>query len=325
MIGWGDVYKVVSAMVPLYFALALGYASVRWWKLFTADQCDAVNRLVAYFAVPFFAFDFATRIDPYALSFRVLAADALSKLAIGLALAAWTTAVPAPGAAKDKAMSWCITAFSQVALNNTLIVGVPLLDAMYGKWARDLVLQFSVLQIIVYLPALLLAFETRRAWEAATAEVEDGDVAEIDGNTAAFWPLVRAVWMKVARNPTLYAGVLGVAWACVINRWHIETPSIIEGSVVIMSKTGVGLAMFSMGLFVALQDKIIVCGAGPAILSMGLRFVVGPAATAVGALILGLRGDMLRFSIIQAALPQTITSFVFAREYGLHPEVLSTA
>lgn len=219
MIGWGDVYKVVSAMVPLYFALALGYASVRWWKLFTADQCDAVNRLVAYFAVPFFAFDFATRIDPYALSFRVLAADALSKLAIGLALAAWTTAVPAPGAAKDKAMSWCITAFSQVALNNTLIVGVPLLDAMYGKWARDLVLQFSVLQIIVYLPALLLAFETRRAWEAATAEVEDGDVAEIDGNTAAFWPLVRAVWMKVARNPTLYAGVLGVAWACVINRF----------------------------------------------------------------------------------------------------------
>lgn len=30
-------------------------------------------------------------------------------------------------------------------------------------------------------------------------------------------------------------------------RWHIETPSIIEGSVLIMSRTGVGLAMFSMG------------------------------------------------------------------------------
>jgi auxin efflux carrier family len=30
-------------------------------------------------------------------------------------------------------------------------------------------------------------------------------------------------------------------------RWHVETPSIIEGSVLIMSKTGVGLSMFSMG------------------------------------------------------------------------------
>ncbi|KAI5013778.1 hypothetical protein ZWY2020_046474 [Hordeum vulgare] len=78
MIGWGDVYKVVAAMAPLYFALGLGYGSVRWWKLFTPEQCDAVNRLVAYFAVPFFAFDFAARMDPYALNCRVLAADALS-------------------------------------------------------------------------------------------------------------------------------------------------------------------------------------------------------------------------------------------------------
>jgi len=31
------------------------------------------------------------------------------------------------------------------------------------------------------------------------------------------------------------------------SRWHIETPSIIQGSVLVMSKTGVGLAMFSMG------------------------------------------------------------------------------
>jgi len=233
MIGWGDVYKVVAAMAPLYFALGLGYGSVRWWKLFTPDQCDAVNRLMAYFSVPFFAFDFAARIDPFALSYRVLAADALSKLAVVLALAAWAAAAAASastrgGAAgakgKDRAFSWCITGFSLAALNNTLVVGVPLLDAMYGKWARDLIVQISVVQIIVYFPALLLAFEARRAWGAAgkpaAAEGAAGDVEESGGETAArsFRPLVRAVWMKVARNPNVYAGVLGVAWACVTNR-----------------------------------------------------------------------------------------------------------
>ncbi|KAK3130483.1 hypothetical protein QOZ80_6BG0494010 [Eleusine coracana subsp. coracana] len=349
MIGWGDVYKVIAAMTPLYFALSLGYGSVRWWKLFTPDQCDAVNRLVAYFAVPFFAFDFAARIDPYALSYRVLAADALSKLAVALALAAWAAAASSTISSgegegnnskkkkKERAVSWCITGFSLATLNNTLVVGVPLLDAMYGKWARDLVVQISVVQIIVYFPLLLLAFEARRAWGAAGKEEEDVDIEGLglglggeSETTAAvarpsFWPLVRAVWIKVARNPNVYAGVLGVAWACVTNRWHIETPTIIEGSVLIMSKTGVGLAMFSMGLFMAMQKKIIVCGAGPTLLGMVLRFVAGPAATAVGAVALGLRGDVLRLAIIQAALPQSITTFVFAREYSLHADVLSTA
>jgi len=140
---------------------------------------------------------------------------------------------------------------------------------------------------------------------------------------------------------------------CARRRWHIETPSIIEGSVLVMSKTGVGLSMFSMGneseanpliiikkricsrltcthwcvagLFMALQEKIIVCGAGPTMLGMALRFVAGPAATAAGAMALGLRGDVLRLAIIQAALPQSITTFVFAKEYGLHADVLSTA
>ncbi|KQJ90909.1 probable auxin efflux carrier component 5b isoform X2 [Brachypodium distachyon] len=342
MIGWGDVYKVVAAMAPLYFALALGYCSVRRWKLFTPDQCDAVNRLVAYFAVPFFAFDFSARINPYALNYRVLAADALSKLAVALALAAWAAAVKAKqrGAGGDKLLAassgWCITGFSLATLNNTLVVGVPLLDAMYGPWARDLVVQLSVVQIIVYFPLLLLAFEARRACaggagnKPAAPPASDDDVEGAAGRIEpvdyqSAWALVRAVGLKVARNPNVYAGVLGVAWSCVTNRWHIETPSIIEGSVLIMSRTGVGLAMFSMGLFMALQERIVACGAGPTALGMALRFVAGPAATAAGAVALGLRGDVLRLAIIQAALPQSITTFVFAREYGLHADVLSTA
>uniref|UniRef100_A0ACD5XU91 Uncharacterized protein n=1 Tax=Avena sativa TaxID=4498 RepID=A0ACD5XU91_AVESA len=348
MIGWGDVYKVVAAMTPLYFALGLGYGSVRWWKLFTPDQCDAVNRLVAYFAVPFFAFDFAARMDPYALNYRVLAADALSKLAVMLVLAAWaavTTRCCSRRRGSDKhggsggelASSWCITGFSLATLNNTLVVGVPLLDAMYGGWARDLVVQISMVQIIVYFPLLLLAFEARRACggdagkldTAALPASEDNDVEDgsVEGRRQRqpVWPLVRAVGLKVARNPNVYAGVLGVAWSCVTNRWHIQTPSIIEGSVLIMSRTGVGLAMFSMGLFMALQEKIIDCGAGMTVLGMALRFVAGPAATAAGAVALGLRGDVLRLAIIQAALPQSITTWVFAKEYGLHADVLSTA
>ncbi|KAK1632105.1 hypothetical protein QYE76_006420 [Lolium multiflorum] len=92
-----------------------------------------------------------------------------------------------------------------------------------------------------------------------------------------------------------------------------------------MSKTGLGIGMFNMGLFIGLQDKIIMTGPGLTTLGMVLRFVAAPASTMVGAILLGLRGDVLRVAIIQAALPQSVGTFFFAPEYDLHADVLSTA
>uniref|UniRef100_A0ACD5YDJ1 Uncharacterized protein n=1 Tax=Avena sativa TaxID=4498 RepID=A0ACD5YDJ1_AVESA len=276
MIGWGDVYRVVAAMAPLYFALGLGYGSVRWWKLFTPDQCEAVNRLVIYFAFPFFGFDFTARAGPFGASYRVLAADAIAKLAVLLAIAgcaAFKAATPRTRRGGRATYSWCITGFSLAALNNALLVGVPLLDAMYGKWARDIIVQLSVLQAVVWFPLMLVVFEARQGWLEMTpsAEVfalEEGDLAETPGSvdvdrpaaaggdgrkkTAAtgwtFWaPLLGNVGLKIVRNPNVYASILGVAWSSMANRWHLEMPSIVDGSIAIMSKTGIGMGMFSMG------------------------------------------------------------------------------
>uniref|UniRef100_A0ACD5Y3H0 Uncharacterized protein n=1 Tax=Avena sativa TaxID=4498 RepID=A0ACD5Y3H0_AVESA len=352
MIGWGDVYRVVASMAPLYFALGLGYGSVRWWKLFTPDQCEAVNRLVIYFAFPFFGFDFTARAGPFGAGFRVLAADAIAKLAVVLVIAGWASAKAARPKTRrgggGPSYSWCITGFSLAALNNALLVGVPLLDAMYGKWARDIIVQLSVLQAVVWFPLMLVVFEARQAWLEMTpppqeGELEEGDQAAAPGSVvdvdraaaagdgrkttaATGWaPLLRKVGLKIVRNPNVYASILGVAWSSMANRWHLEMPSIVDGSIAIMSKTGIGMGMFSMGLFIGLQDKFIVCGPGLTVLSVVLRFVAAPAATAVGALVLGLRGDLLRVAILQAALPQSVATFSFSREYNLHAGVLSTA
>uniref|UniRef100_A0A0E0AXZ9 Auxin efflux carrier component n=1 Tax=Oryza glumipatula TaxID=40148 RepID=A0A0E0AXZ9_9ORYZ len=315
MIGWGDVYKVVAAMAPLYFALGLGYGSVRWWRFFTAEQCAAINTMVVYFSMPFFTFDFVVRTDPFAMNYRVIAADAVSKAIAIAAMAAWARTRCGCAAAKAGAQSWSITGFSLAALNNTLVVGVPLLDAMYGRWAQDLVVQIAVVQSMVWFPLLLMAFELRKAWVVvgpAPAVMSSspppekqsggGDVEMNGGVVAApgggvrlpFWATARTVGLKLARNPNVYASVLGVVWACIAYR-------VVHGAA--------GEA----------------CGAGLTALGMALRFVAGPLATLVGAAALGLRGDVLHLAIIQAALPQSIASFVFAKEYGLHADVLSTA
>ncbi|OMO60062.1 Auxin efflux carrier [Corchorus capsularis] len=324
MIGWEDVYKVTVAMVPLYVALLLGYGSVKWWGIFTPEQSDAINRLVCYFTLPLFAVEFTAHIDPFEMNYRFIGADAISKLVILAVLAFWAKC------SSKGSYCWSITSFSLSTLTNALVVGVPLMKAMYGQVGVDLVVQSSVIQAIIWLTLLLFVLEFRRSGVTITKEQEK----DVEGNTEnggegsnrpSFWYLMKVVGMKMAMNPNSYGCMVGLAWAFVANRWHFEMPSMMEGSILIMSRAGTGTAMFSMGIFMANQEKLVACGTSLTIFGMVLRFIAGPAAMAIGAIAMGLHGDVLRVAIIQAALPQSITSFIFAKEYGMHAEVLSTA
>lgn len=53
------------------------------------------------------------------------------------------------------------------------------------------------------------------------------------------------------------------------------------------------------GIFMALQEKLIVCGTSLTVIGMVLKFIAGPAAMAIGSLAVGLHGDVLRVAIIQ--------------------------
>ncbi|KAG0500281.1 hypothetical protein HPP92_000353 [Vanilla planifolia] len=74
----------------------------------------------------------------------------------------------------------------------------------------------------------------------------------------------------------------------------------------------------------AMQPKLIPCGKRLAAYGMLIRFVAGPALMAMASAALGIRDTTLKVSIVQAALPQGIVPFVFAKEYDLHPEIMST-
>ncbi|PIN18117.1 hypothetical protein CDL12_09217 [Handroanthus impetiginosus] len=347
MIGWEDVYKVVVEIAPLYVALMLGYGSVKWWRIFTPEQCEAINRLVYYFTYPFFVFEFTAHVDPFKMNYLFMAADAISKVIIVVVLGCWARWC---SNSSKGSYCWSITTFSLSTLTSSLVVGVPFLNAMYGHMAVDLVVQSSVFQALVWLTILLFVFEVRRTrndqrnilvldhHQSSAADHQNHAVVMNDSEiqqqnddavgsrpSISVWKLMKEVCLKLAKNPNSYACVLGLAWASLSNRLHFEMPSIIEGSILIMSRAGTGTAMFSMGLFMAAQKTVIACGASLTIFGMALRFIAGPLAMALGSLAVGLHGDVLRIAIIQAALPQSITSFIFAKEYGLHADVLSTA
>lgn len=133
------------------------------------------------------------------------------------------------------------------------------------------------------------------------------------------------VWRKLIRNPNTYSSLIGLTWSLVSFKWNVKMPAIVAGSISILSDAGLGMAMFSLGLFMALQPRIIACGNSVAAFAMAVRFLTGPAVMAVASIAVGLRGALLRIAIVQAALPQGIVPFVFAKEYNVHPDILSTA
>lgn len=241
MIGWEDVYKVVVSMVPLYVALGLGYVSVKFWHMFKPDQCDAINRFNCFFIIPFFTFQFTAGVDPYHMNFRFLAGDVVAKAIVGVALVVWANVW------RKGELPWAITSFSLSCFNNTLVVGVPLLKAMYGEVGEDLVVQSSVIQSLIWFPMLLFLLEFRRTYWINRANVHDEEInmskttfdsaeqnsTEIVSLDIAtenkipsslpmspnFSMIMKKVCTKLAQNPNLYACALGLIWALVAKRY----------------------------------------------------------------------------------------------------------
>uniref|UniRef100_A0A803MD97 Auxin efflux carrier component n=1 Tax=Chenopodium quinoa TaxID=63459 RepID=A0A803MD97_CHEQI len=559
MITGKDIYDVFSAITPLYVAMILAYGSVRWWKIFTPDQCSGINRFVAVFAVPLLSFHFISTNDIYKMNYHFIAADCLQKVVILVALSLWLMIT------KKGNLEWMITLFSLSTLPNTLVMGIPLLKAMYGDFSGGLMVQIVVLQSIIWYTLMLFLFEYRGAklliseqfpetaasitsfradaeigddgklhvvvrrstassmvsgsnhkshlhsltsmtprasnltgveiysiqssreptprassfnqtdfyamfaskaasprhpgagypqgslppypppnpmiagptssgggrrkegggnpptppnkdlhmfvWSSNQSPVSEhmkntnvmnnnirggtNDFGILDSSKAVLQQEIAAaragmnnfqenlsptgkengdkvegddefkfpttgspyqkkvvddmeegnvverkhqmppasvmtrlilimVWRKLIRNPNTYSSLLGLAWSLISYRWNIEMPAIVKGSISILSDAGLGMAMFSLGLFMALQPRLIACGKRVATFAMAVRFLTGPAVIAATSIAIGLRGVLLHIAIVQAALPQGIVPFVFAKEYNVHPDILST-
>ncbi|KAK3028551.1 hypothetical protein RJ639_039073 [Escallonia herrerae] len=577
MITLTDLYHVLTAVVPLYVAMILAYGSVKWWKIFSPDQCSGINRFVALFAVPLLSFHFISTNNPYAMNFRFIAADTLQKIIVLFVLAIWSRT------SSRGCLEWSITLFSLSTLPNTLVMGIPLLKGMYGDASGSLMVQIVVLQCIIWYTLMLFLFEYRGArlliaeqfpdtagsiisfrvdsdilsldgkeplqteaevgedgklhvtvrkstssrseifsrrshgpnsglsltprpsnltnaeiyslqssrnptprgssfnhtdfysmvngknasnvsprqsnfgnpgfdeesgavgygnhgrangaygqgnagypaptsagifspaagpgakkkangaeggkdlhmfvWSSSASPVSEGGIhvfrggeygndlpgvahpkeyddfgrdefsfgnrpgpngADREGpvlsklgssSTTELHPkagvseskppamppasvmtrlILIMVWRKLIRNPNTYSSLIGLTWSLVSYKWSIEMPAIVAKSIAILSDAGLGMAMFSLGLFMALQPKMIACGNSVAAFSMAIRFLTGPAVMAAASIAVGLRGVLLHIAIVQAALPQGIVPFVFAKEYNVHPNILST-
>ncbi|CAD6226580.1 unnamed protein product [Miscanthus lutarioriparius] len=179
------LYHVLMAVVRLYVAMTLAYGSVRWWWIFTPDQCSGINCFVALFAVPLLSFHFISTNSHFTMNLCFLVADTLQKLAV-LLLLFLTSRL---SSSHFLGLDWSITLFSLSTLPNTLVMGIPLLHGMYGGGAASsssastdagaLMVQVVVLQCIIWYTLMLFLFEYRAARALVLDQFPDGAVVSI--------------------------------------------------------------------------------------------------------------------------------------------------
>ncbi|MCD9641825.1 auxin efflux carrier component [Datura stramonium] len=101
--------------------------------------------------------------------------------------------------------------------------------------------------------------------------------------------IIVMVGRKLSRNPNTYSSILGLIWSLISFKWNVGMPSLVKYSVKIISDAGLGMAMFSLGLFMALQPRIIACGTKMAAIGMAIRFIGGPLVMSAASIAVGLR------------------------------------
>lgn len=147
--------------------MILAYVSVKWWRLFTPDQCAGINKFVAKFSIPLLSFQVISTNNPYKMNLKLIFSDFLQKL-LALLVLTLLSKITSRGR-----LNWIITAISLSTLPNTLILGIPLLRAMYGAQAETLLPQIVVLQSLIWYNLLLFLFELNATSEASVTPASE--------------------------------------------------------------------------------------------------------------------------------------------------------
>ncbi|XP_019442320.1 PREDICTED: probable auxin efflux carrier component 1c [Lupinus angustifolius] len=169
---WNGIF---AAIIPLYFAIGLGFASVRWWKFFTPEQCNGINRYVVEFAIPFLIFDLFISTNMYTINLQIFAADALQKIIVlvVLYLLKWLR--------KDFTLEWLVTLFSLSTFSNSIIIGIPLIDSMYGESSTPYLVQILVFQCAIWFNVMIAMYEYISARKPSKDHLHENSIKIKDG------------------------------------------------------------------------------------------------------------------------------------------------
>ncbi|WP_455208903.1 AEC family transporter [Kaarinaea lacus] len=186
-----------------------------------------------------------------------------------------------------------------VAFPNATYLGLPVLEATFGKWARSVAIQYDLFACtpILFTVGILLAAHY------GSAQQQRLNIAR-----------------ELARIPALWAAILAV----VFNALNVPQPEVIGGLLTLLERGVVPLMLFSLGLSLEWNRKSV-SYLRPLIPVVALRMFVVPALVLFLVNWLGLDGEWRAAVVLEAAMPTMVLGIVVCDRFNLDVGIYATA
>ncbi|MGZ3688222.1 MAG: AEC family transporter [Bdellovibrionota bacterium] len=181
------------------------------------------------------------------------------------------------------------------SLGNTSFVGFPLLEALFGPWAISI-------GVVTDQPGTFLVLSTLGIVTASFFASRNARLPSILKRVALFPPFLAMV----------------AALALLPFRYPLPLHNLLDR----LSATLVPLALLSVGFQLRLDSKSLRGAWKPLAAGLFFKLFLAPALIAlIYVLLLHAHGEVIRITIVQAAMAPAITAAVVAADYGLDSEL----
>eukprot|EP00128_Syssomonas_multiformis_P006427 Colp12_sorted_trinity150504_noHs@31653 len=140
----GDMYQIASAVVPLYGTLFIGWLASRF-RVLDKVAFGGLNRFIVVFCLPAIIFRVLARANLYAADMRIFAVQTIYVVLCVMLLGIWALSRRNKG---GDTFGYFISFLSISSFPNSLIIGVPILNAMYGTKAEIVMILIVVYQSV---------------------------------------------------------------------------------------------------------------------------------------------------------------------------------
>ena len=308
--------ELVGIVAPFFMVIMLGFLAGRL-GVFRLDSAKVFNNYLLYFALPAMFLS------------KLLEQDVLSgfdvRVMVVFMLANTTILV----------LSWIIHGgLYRLSLGDTAALGTT------SAWGNSGYMGIPLALELLGGPGIFVAFSLLAA-DIIIISIAGFALHEIDKDRsenaggggmglASLGRALRKTLRSIATNPFLIPFALGLALSAVRPAWPdalTVTVDFVFPALEMLSATAFGVALFSIGVGMALRPISNVGEAAPMLASTGiLKLIVHPVSTAlIAAFLFDLEPAVFATCVILAATPTATNAFIMATAYGKRASEASAA
>jgi len=182
---------------------------------------------------------------------------------------------------------------------NVTYMGLPVLEATFGPWARSVAIQYDLFACTPLLFTLGVFIAVRMGSASGQSKF---------------------LFQDILRIPAMWAAVLAV----ILNVFDVPKPDILSGLLSLLERGVVPLMLFSLGLSLEWERSRwrLIPGLVPVVL---LRLLVVPFLVMIMTGFTGLTGDLRTAVVMEAAMPSMVLGIVICDRFNLDVSLYAAA